>query len=492
MTTQADIVPFGEWLPDLPATANPGALIAKNVIPQMHSYRDMKSLASFSNALTSVCLGSFWAQNSSNTVFNFAGDATKLYRLDSGDTWTDVTRTVGGAYSADNWEFTKFGDRVIAVNKTDSPQYYDMGTSSAFADLPGSPPSAKTIATVRDFIMLGDIPSLGPNFIKWSGYNASELWTPSIRTQSDEQELFGRAGRVQRIVPGEYAVIFCEHSVFRADYAGPPVIFQIDELERKRGTPSPNSVAWSGGLVFYFGWDGFYVFDGVRSRPISHNRVSQWFAANASSAVYDDMRSAVDRLNQLVLWAFKSSSSAAINDRLIIYNWGADKWSYAEVDTEVIDEYVSSGYDLDTIGTILTAGIDIDSINVDSTQYQGGALNLMAFNSSHQGATFSGAALTAVLDTKEISAPQHRRLVTNGLRPMVEGAPGTTITASVGTRNTQRENTSFSIAKATNGINGEVSLRANSRYQRFRLNISGGFDHANGVKPNSRLSGGRR
>jgi hypothetical protein len=492
VTTQAQTIPFGEWLPDLPAHMNQGALIAENVVPQVQSYRGLNSLSSFSDALTAACVGTFWGQDDSNVVFNFAGDFTDLYRLDGGVTWTSVNRLVGGDYASSNWEYTKFGDRVIAANKADLLQYYDLNTSSEFDDLPGSPPKAKTIATVRDFVMLGDVDGLGPNFIQWSGFNNSELWTPSLATQADFQELFGRAGRVQRIVPGEFAIIFCEHSIFRADYAGPPIVFQIDEVERKRGTPSPNSVAWTGNHVYYFGWDGFYVFDGIKSTPISHNRVSKWFIENSADDARDTMRAAVDRINRLVIWAFKSSSSAVQNDRLVIYNWGADKWSYGILDTEIIDEFVSAGFALDDLDVPLPGGIDADSINVDSTQFLGGIVNLQAFNSSHEAATFGGVPLTSIIDTKEVSSGSAQRLVTNSVRPLVEGGPSTSITVQVGTRNSLHDNVNFSLAKATNGINGEVSCRHNSRYQRFRLNITGGFDHAEGARPSSRLSGGRR
>lgn len=491
MTTQTNIIPFGEWLPDLPASRNPGALIAQNVIPQMDSYRGLNSLSTFSNALTGACLGTFWAQDDSNVIYNFAGDQTKLYQLSAGATWSDVTRTVGGAYAATNWEFTKFGERVIATAKTDDIQYFDLGVSSNFAALPGSPPKAKTIATVRDFIMLGDIDGLGGNFIQWSGYNNSELWTPSIKTQSDFQELFGRGGRVQKIVPGSYGIIFMEHSIFAAEYAGPPIIFQINEIERKRGTPAPNSVVWTGGLVFYFGWDGFYVFDGRQSRSISHNKVSNWFTDNCPGAAFEDIRGAIDRLNRLVIWAFKSSSSAGINDRLLIYNWAVNRWSYAVVDTQVIDEYVSPGYTLDELDTLF-ADIDSESIPVDTDAYKGGNINLQAFNSSNQAATFDGTPLTSIIDTKEIAAPNHSRIVTNSIRPQVETSPTGTITAQIGSRDRLQDNIVFSTAKGQNGINGEINVRQNSRYQRYRLNITNGFLHGNGVKTNGRLSGGRR
>ena len=490
MSTAPQAVPFGEWLPDLPEYENPGALIAKNVIPQLNSYRELKSLASFSNALTSACLGVFWAQNNSNVVFNFAGDTTTLYELQSGITWTDVNGP-SGPYGATNWEFVKFGNRVLAVNINDVIQKWDLSVDTAFADLAGSPPQAARVGVIRDFIMLGDMDVLGPNFVQWNGYNNSELWVPSLATQSDSQEIFGRGGRVQRIVSGEYGLIFSEQSIYRVDYIGPPVVFQFDEIERKRGTPAANSVAWTGETVFYYGWDGFYVTDGRSpSKPISANRVAIWFEREAANDGLDTMRGVIDRRNRLVIWAFSTSAAAAINNRLIIYNWGVDRWSFAEIDTQIIDEYVAPGFTLDELDVPLPGGIDADSINVDSTAFLGGAIAVQAFDSLNRAATFDGVALAATIDTKEISAPDNKRLFTNSVRPLIEGAGA--ITVSIGTRNRLQDNTNFSAAKPLNNISGEANMRINSRYQRFRVGITGGFSHGNGVKAQSRISGGRR
>jgi hypothetical protein len=491
MTTQAQVLPFAEWMPDLPEYNNPGALIALNVIPQLNSYRSLNSLSSFTNALADVCLGSFWAQDENNVVNNFAGDINSLYRLTSGVTWSDVSGP-SAPYSASNWEFTKFGNRVIAAAIEDPLQKWDLGVDATFLDLAGTPPQARRIATVRDFVMLGDVVNLGPNYVQWSGYNNSELWTPSLATQSDFQELFGRGGRVQRIVPGEYALIFLEHSIFRADYVGPPIVFQFDELERKRGTPAPNSVTWSGGFCWYYGWDGFYVSDGRTSDPISANKTANWFKNEAATDGLDSMRGTVDRRNRLVLWAFRTTSSLAYNDRIIIYNWQADRWSYAEVDTQILDEFVSPGFTLDELDGPLPLGIDLDSIPVDSDAFAGGALSVQAFNTSNQAATFDGTPLVATLDTKEISGPDNTRMYTNAVRPLIEAQSGTTVTVEVGTRDRLQDNVSFTSPTALNAINGEANFRTNSRYQRFRVNITNGFFHGNGVKAQSRLNGGRR
>jgi hypothetical protein len=492
--TEPVTVKFGEWLPDLPESDNPGALIALNVIPQALSYRSLNSLQTFTDALDGPATGSFWAQDSNSIIFNFAGDELKLYGLASGVAWDDLSGPTAPYDAPDQWEFEKFGETILATNGNDVMQKLEMNVDATFIDQPGTPPVATRMAVVRDFVMLGDIQTgvgAGPSNIQWSGFNNSELWVPSIATQSDFQSLFGRGGRVQKIVPGEYGVIFMEQSIFRADYVGPAPIFQLDEVERKRGTPAPNSVCWSGTDVYYYGWDGFYHFDGSKSTQISANRVALWFEREADGGVLASMRGVVDRLNRLVIWAFKSSGSSAQNDRLIIYNWAADKWSHAEIDTQLIDEYTAPGFTLDELDVPLPGGIDTDSIPVDSDVFKGGNVNLLAFTSANIAATFDGVALAATIDTKEISGPNQNRIFCNGVRPLVEASGGSTITLQVGKRNRLQDNPTFTLAKGVNGINGMVNIRENSRYQRYRLNITGGFLHGNGVKANIREAGKR-
>lgn len=476
---------FDEWLPDLSDAI--GAREAKNVIAMSDSYGELKSLSTFSNALTSACLGAFWLQGSDNVIYNFAGDSDDLYELTGGSTWTNVSKS-SGAYSAVNWEFAKFGDRVIAASLFDPIQYFDVGTSSNFADLAGSPPQASRIAIVRDFVVLGDI-SGAPNQVRWSGFNASESWTRApLTTQADSQDLYGRGGKVQKIVDGEYGIIFQEHSIRKMSYVGPPLIFQIDEIEKGRGTPAPNSVCWTGNTIYYYGHDGFYVFDGFQSTPIGTERVDRWFKRNADVSKLGQMRGVIDRRNRLVMWAFTTSASS-INNRLIIFNWGANKWSYAEVDTEVLAEYVSPGYNLDELTSVIgLADIDSESISVDSDTYKGGALNIQAFNSSNQAATFTGTGLDACVTTQEISDESHRILETTSVRPDIEGSGA--VTVQVGTRDKTSDSVAYSTAASLNDI-GAADVRVGARYQRYQVNITGGFDHAKGVKIEQTIGGVR-
>lgn len=485
-------VPFGEWLPDLPAHENVGALEAKNVIPELTSYRSMRGLTPFTDALTGDCLGSFWARSTLGNLFNFAGDANDLYELSLGTTWSVVSKSAS-PYNAADWDFTQFGNRVIATNVANAPQYFDMETSSTFLDLPGSPPNAKHVAVVRDFVVLGDIDDgvRQTRTLKWSGFNNSENWTISQVTQSDEQELRGRGGEIRRIVPGDVGTIFQERSISRMTYVGPPVVFRIDEIERGRGATGKNSVVWTGTQAYFHSTDGFYRLDllgNSEAVPIGANRVDRWFAANAASDMIIDMRAAIDRVNSLVLWAFKSSSLSSINDRLLIYNWRADRWAHAQIRIQTLAEFAEAGLTLDQLDTPLPAGIDIDSISVDSTAFAGNALNILAFNSENKAGTFDGSSLNACIDTTEFSGDGHMTFI-NSVRPLIDGTTDE-ISVQPITRDKLLDNPVARNSRRTNTI-GEANARVAARYHRYRITTSGDFSHASGIEAQPKPSGRR-
>lgn len=473
---------FGEWLPDQPALDNPGATVAMNVLPYTQTYGSLPSLSSFSTALNAACVGSITVQASNGIIHNHAGSGTQLMALNSGKTFNNVSKS-GDYTNVEAWEWTRYGDRIITVSghNREDPQFFDLNTGNLYADLAGTPPKAATIATVRNFIVLGGTNdgTTRPNRVVWSGYNNTELWDPSAATQSDFRDLTGDGGDIQRIVPGQYGVIFQKNSIWTMEYVGPPTIWRFNEVEEGRGTPAPHSVCWTGQDVFYLGQDGFYRWRGGASTPIGAEKVDRWFYNEADEFSVNTLRGVVDRTNRIVMWAFKSSIDLTYNDRLLIYNWAVDRWSYAEIDTEVISEYLTADVNLDGLSDILTDGIDIDSIPVDSVAYRGGRVSMIAFDTDHKASTFSGAALGAVLETKEFGRDDRRRTVLKTVRPLVDGA-STTVTVQSGTRNQQNANYSYSLAKSENAL-GEYNFRSNARYHRLRVNTSGNFNDAFGV-----------
>lgn len=475
-------VDFGPWTPDQPALNNPGCIQAKNVVPLAGSFGPFNNLSVQTTALTEACLGAFWLPDLSGNAVNFAGDQSKLYKYAEGTaTWTNVSRTASYA-AAVSWNFEKFGGRCVAVDIANPPQYYDLASSSVFQDLPGSPPQAKYIAAIRDFLVMGNI-SGAPNRVRWSGFNNSELWTASLSTQSDSQDLPGRGGDVQGIVPGEYGVVFQENSIWRMDYVGPSVVFQFDEVERGRGTPAPRSVTFIGQDIFYYDNSGFYYFNGVQSTPIGRNVVDQWF--NDNTADVSSLIGVIDRVNRRVMWGFKSTANPSYNDRILMYSLETGGWAWAAVNTEFLYERLSGQVDLDTLGTILTGGIDAQSIPMDSPFFSA-QLSVNAFDWAHKSGSFDGDPLDAIVESRELAADESTSRV-NSVRPLVEGG---SVTAQICHRPNQQTDCTYTNAAATNRI-GECNIRLDSRYQRVRLNVSGNFTHIQGAEIRGRRSGRR-
>ena len=475
---------FGEWLPDQPALNNPGSALVKNVIPYAQAYGPLRSLSSFTGALTEACVSAIWAKDTDGDTYNHAGSASALWSLGNDYDWDDVSQV--GGYNNANWEWTQYGNRLIAVDINDVPQYYDLGTSALYADLSGSPPKAAHIGTVKNFVVLGNvIDGLNeyPNRVVWSGYNNTTLWTPSRATQSDRRDLEGRGGQVQRVVSGDYGVIFRENSINVMEYAGPPTIFNIREVENGRGTIAPQSVCWAGNQIFYLSHDGFYRF-GQGSTPIGAEKVDRWFFNTVSEVT--NTRGVVDRTNKLVLWLFRSDSSLSYFNRLLIYNWAADKWSHCEINLECIAEFLSLPVTLDGLDTILTGGIDADSIPVDSPAFQGGTLSMIGFGTDHKAGTFSGDALTAELETVEMG--ESSRFSVRNARPLVDG--GATVTVADGYRNSQSENYAYGPLKGLTDL-GVANFRNNARYHRLKVRVEGGFTNAIGVDADAAPGGFR-
>lgn len=82
-------------------------------------------------------------------------------------------------------------------------------------------------------------------------------------------------------------------------------------------------------MVYFLSGDGFYATDGSSVNPIGYGKVNRWFFS--ACADVSKVRAAIDTNTQCVYWSFPSKANSA-NDRVIVYNFAEDKWSYG-IDT---------------------------------------------------------------------------------------------------------------------------------------------------------------
>jgi len=346
-------ITFKEWLPDQPSVLD-AVSEANNVIPLAVGYGPFKSAVNYSGN-ASENLTNVYATKVDNDVSVFAGGLTKLYKLNSTDLSLDNVSKSGGYTGTNRWQFVQFGNYALAANGSEKIQYYDVNSSTLFADLAAAAPVAKYVTAVRDFVVGANIGAgTYPSRVQWSDINDPTDWTPGAASQSDYQDL-PDGGDITSITGGEFGIVFLEKAIVRMSYIGSPLFFQFDTISRNIGCIEGGSVAQYGGITYFLSDDGFYSCDGQNIIGIGAEKVDRYFYANANIGDIDSISSAVDPERNLVIWNYTTVSG---NRALLIYNYETKKWCEADTDVNFLSTLATSGTSLDALDSAynVTAG----------------------------------------------------------------------------------------------------------------------------------------
>ncbi|HEX2581234.1 MAG TPA: hypothetical protein VHL08_04590 [Dongiaceae bacterium] len=476
------MIRVAEFMPDRPLYQG-GAGEALNVVPRSHSYSPLAALANFStNALLTRAQGAASFRSAGNVVSFYAGDASKLYRLNTSNAWVDASAAIFRTGSDQQWNFCQFGQLAVAVNGADVPQKNTIGAVTNFSTLGGNPPVAKYAVPVRDFLFLGNLQS-DPQAVQWSAINNPEAWVIG-QSQADIQSM-PDGGWVQGMVGGEFAIVFSEFAINRFTYAGSAVIFQRDQIATNIGASIPGSIAGFSDRAFFVHRTGFYtIVGGQLVQPIGAERVDNYFWTNLNTSFAHRVTSSIDPERALYVVSFPNTASAdGTPNEWMIYNWVVDRWSHAlPGNHEIIYSSLSSQqWSLEQIGAVYPR-LDNVPYSLDSGVWSGiGRLLLGAFDANHYGAYANGGTLPATVDASEVNIVEGKRGLLGRVRPLVEGK-AVNVTVGVGTRD-RLDLAPRWLNAVSLEPNGSAIFRANSRYHRIRMSTDPGalWTHILGV-----------
>ena len=413
-----------------------------------------------------------------NNLTNVSTDTVRLTTTN----FVGGTPLTGG--DTDFVTFTQFGNYVIASNGVDAPQYYLMGTSTAFNNLSaiatdGSPPLFRVSGVIRDFLVTGNI-SGATNRIQWSGINDISTWTEGSKS-ADFQDLPGSGGRVVAITSGEVGYVFRQNQIIRIDFVGGATIFRLSVISPNRGAVYGKTVCQDNRRVFFYADDGFFQIDGDNIVAIGAEKVNRFFDADLNKAYTDRIVATVDPFNQLALWLYPSvantNNTTGICDRILIYNYATQKWSIAEVNASQIFSQFVGAYTVELMDIIST---NLDNINIalDTDFWSGGQLYLGAIDNDFKAAIFAGNALEAEIETRELEIFPNSRSNITGIRPIVDATATVTIKTRERLADTEAESTSSTMTNS--GLN---PVRKSGRYIRANVKIASGtnWNHAQGI-----------
>lgn len=426
---ESKVIEFGAWEPDAALLNGQQAPEAKNVIPAKRGYRFFPGFEKGRNAaLAGAAKEMCSVKDMDGTMLTYAATSGKIFALEA-SVWTE-------RYSAtpltDSRYFAQYGDEVFALfggallkQPAWQQNFEPVTTAEGYSY---DAPAGEVLGTVRDFLVIGQLSS-GKNAIQWSGIDRPDYWpTPGSNAaqavQADTQ-VFPVGGMVQSIVGavgGCDGLIFLERAIHRATYVGPPYIFQFDPVDWQQGTVAPKSPVVCGQMCFYLSEDGWKATDGASVKAIGLERVDRWFFGECDPSRLAEVKGVHDSQHRLAVWSFPTSGApAGRHNRLLIYSYALDKWSYAWTDIECLFGDYTRGLtleDLDSLPEFSTAeGMDVPAPSFDSPMFKSGARILGGVDRTHTMGAYTGAALEAVIDTAEYGGG---RMMVHGFRPLVD------------------------------------------------------------------------
>ena len=468
---------FEEWLPDQPAIA--GQLLeAKNVYPVSIGYAPFNSAEDFSNA-ASENLNSIFAGKFGDEVKLFAGGETKLFQFDSTNlNMLNVSKS-GGYSSLHYWKFAQFGKVVLATNNSTPIQAWTMGTSSAFADLSASAPTAKYVTVVRDFVFAAHIGTTEPSKVQWSDINDETNWVSGTTSQADYQ-ILPDGGNITGITGGEFGLIFLEKAIYRATYSGSPLFFQFDAISRGLGCFAGNSIAQYGATSFFLADDGFYMCDGNTVTGIGVEKIDRYFFRDCDLTDIETMSTAVDPIKKLVVWNYKNVDGGR---SILVYNFKLNKWSRVETDTTVVGQASTVGTTLEGLAAIY-GNLDTIPASLDDRLWVGGKF-LFAGARDNKIIVFTGSNFNSEIITADIETGYNS--VVSLVRPQIDNG---TANVQVASRRELDDNIQFGSTVSTTQ-EGRANFRSSGRFHRFKVIPTGNWTNAISIDIETKNQGNR-
>jgi len=483
-------IPFGAWKPDQAAFQSDALVDALNVVPVPGGYGPAYDFNLIDGvSLTPPITGATVFADTSDASFIYAGAGDDIWVSNNGAPFASQYHSASPLSALNSWQFARFVGKAIAVQLGAPTVAGDIG--QAMTALAGSPPRAKTIGTVGDFLVLGDlddgIDGHRPNRVRWSGFRDPTTWGTNVGAQSDFNDMPDEGGAVQGIVGREFGSVFQRYAISRMTYVGPDTVFRFDVVEKKRGAISAGSIIDCGLISAYIADDGFMLWDGTTSTPIGAGAVNEYFRKHLAPGTENYIVGAFDPLSATISWAYRTDGSGLLNERLS-YSLTENRWTRSNLAMRWLMSGFDIGYTLESLDQF--GSLDSLNFSLDDPKLQGKRFRATGFDAAGRYGPLNGDAMAATFDTGDFEAAPGRRAFVNAVRPIID-AP--MVSCAIGARAQSMADPISFTAFADKAIDGNCPLRASGRYMRCRTIIGArqSWSRATGIEVPVLMEGAR-
>ena len=335
----------GDTYPSLVATTVGGVTIYGNYIVVSITSANV-FVISASNTATSTTTG---YQNSGNAHYVYyrgigptppaTGYGRGPYGAGGYGTGISAAGYSGTPINAIDWTLDNWGEIFIA-NPLNGPIYQWSPTSgnpvaTVIANAPSvnqgmfvAMPQRQIIAYGSTFNGIGD-----PLLIRWCDVNDYDQWIASITNQAGSYRIPKGSRIVQGIQAGQQGLIWTDLGIWAMQYAGPPYVYQFNELGTGCGLIGRKAAGSMSGAVYWMGQSQFYRLSGNGVEPI---RCPVWdvIFQDLDTTNLDKIRFAANSRFGEIAWYYPTNSNGGEINAYVKYNVVLDQWDFGQNTTQ--------------------------------------------------------------------------------------------------------------------------------------------------------------
>ena len=271
--------------------------------------------------------------NGLGPVLSGTGYGIGGYGLGGYGTGIVPTAGTGTPINATDWSLDNWGE-VLISNPVDGPIYKWAQASGDLTALiiPNAPsvndgmfvamPQRQIIAWGSTFTGVKD-----PLLIRWCDVNNYDQWIGQITNQAGSYRIPKGSRIVQCIQGPQQGLIWTDLAVWAMQYAGPPYVYQFNEIGTGCGLIGRKAAASLGGVVYWMGPSQFYRLAGSGVEPISCP-VWDVIFQDLDTNNLDKIRVAPNSRFGEITWYYPTSSNGGEVSHYVKYNVVLNQWDF--------------------------------------------------------------------------------------------------------------------------------------------------------------------
>jgi hypothetical protein len=235
--------------------------------------------------------------------------------------------------NAVDWTLDNWGADLVACPLASPIYLWNPNSGTPIAQVIPNAPSVNNGMFVampqRQMIAWGSTFTgiVDPMLVRWSDVDDFDQWIALITNQAGSYRIPKGSRIVQGIQGPQQGLLWTDLGLWAMQYAGPPYVYQFNEIGTGCGLIGRKAAGSVGGVVYWMGQSMFYKLSGNGVEPI---RCPVWDVVfqDLDTNNIDNIRFAANSRFGEVAWYFPTTSNGGENSHYVKYNYNLDQWDF--------------------------------------------------------------------------------------------------------------------------------------------------------------------